>query len=251
MSPFLVALVAGLSAVVDAGPAETIRVFAASSLTEAFRDLGSAFEGARPASRVELHLAGSQLLRTQIEQGAPADVFASADVEHARALTLAGLLGPTRVFARNRLVVVTAVGPSPRVRALADLGRPGVRLVLAGPAVPAGRYAAQALVRLETEGGLGPGFAARARRNVVSEETNVRAALSKVLLGEADAGFVYATDAAAGGGRVGVLELPVDLVAEYPIGVVAGSRIPAASEAFVSFVLGEAGQAILRRHGFR
>lgn len=226
-----------------------VRVLAAASLTEAFAEIAAAFETDRPGTKVELSFAGSQVLRTQIEQGAPADVFVSADREHADALVRAGLLGPVRVFARNRLVVVTPAEGA-RVRSLADLARPGTRVVLAGPSVPAGRYAASALQRLDAFGGLGPGFGARVLSNVVSEETNVRAALSKVALGEADAGFVYATDAASASGRVRVLDLPVDVVAEYPIGILAGSRSTAAA-AFVDLVLGERGQAILRRHGFR
>jgi molybdate transport system substrate-binding protein len=227
----------------------TVRVLAAASLTEAFGEIAAAFEADRPGTRVELSFAGSQMLRTQIEQGASADVFASADHEHADALVRAGLLGPVRVFARNRLVVVTPAEGA-RVLSLADLARPGTRVVLAGPSVPAGRYAVAALRRLDAEGGLGAGFGARVRANVVSEETSVRATLSKVALGEADAGFVYATDASSAPGKIRVLDLPVDVVAEYPIGVLAGARSPAAA-AFVDLVLGERGQAILRRHGFR
>ena len=245
----VVAIAAG-AATAPTASAETVRVFAAASLTEAFREIAAAFEAERPGTRVELSFAGSQVLRTQIEQGAPADVFASADGEHALALVRAGLLAPTRVFARNSLVVVVP-GEAARVATLADLARPGTRVVVAGPAVPAGRYAAEALRRLDAEGGLGTGFGGRVLSNVVSEETNVRAVLSKVVLGEADAGLVYATDALAGGSRLRVLELPVDVVAEYPIGVVTGTRAPEAAAAFVALVLGERGQAILRRHGFR
>ena len=242
------------AAVVLAGPAaatssaDTVRILAASSLTEAFREIAAGFEAENPGTKVEVSFAGSQVLRTQIEQGAPADVFASADREHAEALVRAGLLGPTRVFARNALVVIVPAEAA-EVTSLADLARPGIRLVLAGPAVPAGRYAAEALRRLDAAGTFGAGFSARVRSNVVSEETNVRAVLSKVVLGEADAGLVYATDAAAGG-RVRVIDLPVGVVAEYPIGVVAGTRVPVAAAAFVDRVLGERGQAILRRHGF-
>jgi molybdate transport system substrate-binding protein len=229
--------------------AETVRVLAASSLTEAFGEIAADFEAAHPGTKVELGFAGSQVLRTQVEQGAPADVFASADLEQAEALVRAGLLGPTRVFARNALVVVVPASAA-KVASLAGLGRPGIRVVLAGPAVPAGRYAAEALRRLDQSGSLGDGFATRVRANVVSEETNVRAVLSKVVLGEADAGLVYVTDAAGAGDKVRVLELPVSVVAEYPIGILRGARALAAA-AFVDLVLGERGQAILRRHGFR
>jgi len=230
--------------------AETVRVFAASSLTEAFREIAAAHEAARPGMKVELSFAGTQVLRTQIEQGAPADVFASADLAHSEALARAGLLATPRTFARNALAVVVPAGPA-RVASLADLARPGVRVVVAGPAVPAGRYTVEALRRLAAPGSLGPGFDARVRANVVSEETNVRAVLSKVVLGEADAGFVYQTDAASAGARVRVLEVPSSVVAEYSIGVVSGAADAAAAEAFVGLVLGERGQAILRRHGFR
>jgi molybdate transport system substrate-binding protein len=237
------------ASVAPTGSSGTVRVLAASSLTEAFAEIAAAFEAGNPGTRVELSLAGSQVLRTQVEQGAEADVFASADREHADALVRQGLLRPTRIFARNSLVVVVP-GQAARVASLADLARPGTRVVVADPAVPAGRYAAEALRRLDAEGGLGTGFGPRVRANVVSEETNVRAVLSKVVLGEADAGLVYATDAAAAAGKVRVLELPVSVVAEYPIGVLAGARSPAAA-AFVDLVLGERGQAILRQHGFR
>jgi molybdate transport system substrate-binding protein len=241
----LLALLAGAPAA-----AETVRVFAASSLTDAFREAAADFEAAHPGVRVELQLGGSQVLRVQVEQGAPADVFASADREHARALWTAGLVGEPRVFARNRLVVAVPRGPG-KVRSLGDLARPGVRLVLAAPSVPAGRYATEALRRLDAWGGLGEGFAAGVRRNVVSEETNVRAVLAKVRLGEADAGFVYATDVRGAGEGTEALALPVDVAVEYEIAVVRASREPGAAAAFVARVLGERGQAILRRHGFR
>ena len=240
------AALAGLAS--GPAPAGTVRVFAASSLTEAFGEMAAAFEAEHPGTKVELTFAGSQVLRTQIEQGAPADVFASADREHADALVRAGILGPPRVFARNALVVVVP-SEGARVASLADLARPGTRIVLAGPRVPAGRYATEALRGLDAPAGLGTGFGVRVRANVVSEETNVRAVLSKVVLGEADAGFAYATDAASAASKVRVLELPVDVVAEYPIGVLRRAALPSA--AFVDLVLGERGQAILRRHGFR
>jgi molybdate transport system substrate-binding protein len=243
---------AGLLSALAAAPssARTIRVLAASSLTDALGEIALAFEADHPGTTVEASFAGSQVLRTQIEQGARADVFASADLEHASALARAGLLGAPRVLARNRLVVVVPAEAA-RVASLAGLARPGTRIVVAGPAVPAGRYAAEALRRLDGEGGLGTGFGARVRANVVSEETNVRAVLSKVALGEADAGFVYRSDAAAAGPKVRVLDLPVDVVAEYTIGVLRRAEDPRAAEAFVEMVLGQRGQAILRRHGFR
>jgi molybdate transport system substrate-binding protein len=229
--------------------AETVRVFAAASLTEAFRDMAAAYEKAHPGDTVELSFAGSQVLRTQIEQGAPADVFASADLVHAAALRSAGLLDAYRVFTRNTLVVVAA--REGRVRRLQDLARPKVRIVVAGPMVPVGRYTTQAIARLGSAGLYGDDFQARVQANVVSQETNVRAVLSKVALGEADAGFVYVTDA-AGSDTVRTIDVPdrYNVVAEYPIGVVSKSAAAGQARAFVELVLGAQGQALLGTHGF-
>jgi molybdate transport system substrate-binding protein len=234
-----------------AAAGDDVRVLAASSLTEAFQEIGRAYERAHPGARVELSFAGSQVLRAQIEQGAPADVFASADAEQAEALLRQGLIGPPAVFARNSVLV--AAPPAGTVRTLPDLARPGVKVVMAGPEVPAGRYAERVLEKLGATGAYGPDFAARVRANVVSRETNVRVVLSKVLLGEADAGFVYATDAASAGDKVRRLDLPAccTVAAAYPIAVVTRPGASPGAAAFVELVTGTAGQAILARHGFQ
>ncbi len=247
---WIAALVSCLTLVPNAASAETARVFAAASLTAAFEDLSASYERGHPGSRIEVSFAGSQVLRTQIEQGAPADVFASADLAHAEALRKAGLLGPCRVFARNRLVVVAPSGAG-NVSHLRDLARPGTRIVVAGSSVPAGRYTAQVLGKMEATGLYGDDFRARVRANVVSEETNVRAVLSKVALGEADAGFVYQTDA-AGSREVRMIEVPErdNVVAEYAIGVVAGAASGDLARSFVDFVVGPEGQGVLGRYGF-
>jgi molybdate transport system substrate-binding protein len=225
--------------------AEPLRVAAAASLREAFQEIVVAYQLARPGSSVELNLGGSQLLRTQIEQGARVDVFASADVEQAAALKQQGLLRSYQLFASNRLVVVTQ-GPASALQSLQDLGRPKVRIVVAGPTVPAGRYTAEVLGRL------GEPLRAEVESNIVSHETNVRGVLSKVLLGEADAGFVYATDAASAMGAIRVIEIPAgqNIVANYALGVMAPSTELAQAEALVELVLGPQGQEILRKHGF-
>jgi molybdate transport system substrate-binding protein len=244
-------LAAALALAASTAGAEAVRVSAAASLTEAFEEIARAFAAAHPGDSVELNFGGSNLLRAQIEQGAPVDVFASADLVHAEALARGGLLGATRVFARNRLVVaVPATGA--RVASLRDLTRQGTRIVLAAPSVPAGRYAAEVVAALDASRLHGDGFAARVNANVVSHEASVRAVLAKVSLGEADAGFVYATDAAAAGGRVRAVEIPErwNAVADYPIGVVAASPRPAKARAFVEIVVGAEGRAILARHGF-
>ncbi len=240
-----------LACTAGAAEAATVRVSAASSLSEAFRDIAHAFETAHPGDTVELNFAGSQILRAQIEQGAPVDVFASADLVHAEALKAAGLIARFETFARNRVVVVVPAQGA-KVARLQDLARLGVRVVVAGAAVPVGRYTAQVLAKLAAARVYGDDFQARVEANVASQETNVRAVLSKVALGEADAGFVYATDAAAADGTVREIHVPdaQNVVAEYPIGVVAKSASPEAARAFVAMVRGEQGQAILRRYGF-
>jgi molybdate transport system substrate-binding protein len=245
------ALALSLAASVGAAQDEPLRVLAAASLTDAFGDLARAFERARPGTRVELGFAGTSLLRAQIEQGAPADVFASADALHAAALEKQGLLEPPRPLTHNRLVVVTPA-LDPLVQGLADLAKPFTRIVLANGSVPAGRYALQMLARAADDGRFGSDFATRVRVNVVSEETNVRAVLAKVALGEADAGLVYATDAASAPGHVLTIAIPdqLNVVAEYSVGVLARSERRAVAQAFVEWALGPEGQAILRSHGF-
>lgn len=230
---------------------EPLRVFAAASLTDAFRELATVFEQQHPGESVELNLAGSQVLRTQIEQGAPADVFASADLVHAEALEQSGLLGPCAVLARNRVVVAVPTDGA-RVTRLLDLARPGIKVVVAGSAVPVGRYTAQVLSKMSASGLYGDDFQSRVLANVVSQETNVRVVLSKVVLGEADAGFVYLTDAATASDKIRVLEIPEshNVVAEYPIGVLTRSVVPVRARTFIEFVLGEQGQAVLHKYGF-
>jgi molybdate transport system substrate-binding protein len=233
--------------------ADVIRVFAAASLKEAFEDIAAEYRRRHPGDDVELHFGGSQLLRTQIEQGAPADVFVSADRVHMEALAAARhLQGSAEVCARNRLVVIVPAEKA-RVSRLADLARPGIRVVMANPNVPVGRYTNQLLGRMSRAGLFGEDFQAWVTFNVVSQETSVRGVLAKVAIGEADAGFVYTTDAATAAGKVAVLDIPdlVNVVAEYPIAVLAGARSPATAARFARFVLDDAGQALLVQHGFQ
>jgi molybdate transport system substrate-binding protein len=197
---------------------------------------------------VALNLAGSSTLATQIVQGAPVDVFASADVAQMEVVEEAGLLAtPPRVFARNRLVVIAA--PDGPVERLEDLADPGVLLVLAGPEVPVGAYARQALAAMD--GRYGEGFEEAVLANLASEETNVRQVAAKVRLGEADAAIVYATDAVVVP-EARLIEIPpdVNVTADYPVAVLADAPAPDLAHAFVELVLSEQGQAILRARGF-
>ena len=231
--------------------AEVVRVSAAASLTDAFEKIAAAFENGHPGTSVELNFAGSHVLRTQIEQGAAVDVFASADAEHMQALERGRLVDRGQVFARNRIVVAVPVRDA-KVAGLQDLARPGTKVVVAGPAVPVGKYTAEVLARLDGAALFPAGYRAGVEANVVSHETNVRAVLAKVALGEADAGFVYATDAASSAAKVRTIDIPAryNVVAEYPIAVLTRSAAGDNAKAFVSFALGAEGQAILRGHGF-
>ena len=227
-------------------PRETVTVFAASSLTDAFRELGDAFETAHPRMAARFSFAGSATLRTQALEGAPADVFASASPDEVEALADAGLVLEQRALAGNRLALAAAEGAP--VASLADLAAPGLRIALAAEAVPAGRYARRALALADGADGFPPDFAARALANVRSHEPNVRAALARVELGEADAAIVYASDLArAEGVRAATLPPRFQVAADYRIALL---REGGAARAFLAFALSPEGAAILARHGF-
>jgi molybdate transport system substrate-binding protein len=231
---------------------ETLTVYAAASLTDAFNALGPRFEQAHPGWKARFSYGASSTLRAQIEQGAPADVFASADSEQMQPLVSAGLVLPPQFFARNRLALVVPAQNPGKVQALRDLARPGLRLVTTVSAAPIGRYTQRLLEKLSTPRGYGTDFARRVNANVVSREANVRSVLAKVELGEADAGVVYETDARASK-RVKTLPIPRDanLFAEYPVAVVAASRSRPMADAFIRFIRSEAGKSVLRQYGFR
>lgn len=231
------------------GAGGTVTVFAASSLTDAFTDLGEAFERQHPQAEVVFNFAGSQSLRTQIENGARGEVFASANPKHMAALVGAGLAEEPAVFAHNRMVIAVPAGNPAKIYSLADLAN-ARRLVLAGGAVPAGAYAAKVLVKADAA--FGGGFRERVLSRVVSREMHVRQTLHKVVLGEADAAMVYATDAAAAGDKVTAIAIDDEhnIVADYPIAVLGDAERPGLGQRFVAFVRSEAGRAILARHGF-
>jgi molybdate transport system substrate-binding protein len=228
---------------------EELVVFAAASLKEVFEGLARTFEQARPGTEVRLNLAGSQELRTQIEQGARADVFASADLGHMATLEKQRLVEPPAVFARNEPVIVVPRGNPAGIRALADLPRTK-RLVVGAPQVPIGAYTVAIFDAAARK--YGPDLRAKLDASVVSRELNVRQVLAKVALGEADAGIVYRTDAATAKDKVEVIAVPADLntLAEYPIAVVKAAPRPALARAWVDLVLSPGGQRRLATAGF-
>ena len=236
--------------------ASRVTVFAAASLAEVFAEIAEEFEAHNPEVTVKLNFAGSQVLRSQLEFGAAADVFAPADVVQMGMAMEGGLVeGEPVIFA-----TVPTGGHSrwQRVRARKTIwptwpGR-GARLVLAHPGVPVGGYSRQLLDSLSGAGGVGSDFSAKVYQNVVSEEPNVRNVEQKVALGEADAGIVYRplALAAAASGSVRIIEVPEahNVVASFPIAVLRESNGQEAAAGFVEFILSEPGREILRSHGF-
>ena len=252
----LAALVMAAAAVGCAAAAreDTVTVFAASSLAEPFRAVADTFEADNPGVKVTFNFAGSQALRTQLEHGARADVFASADWEQMAAIRKANLLGNTpEYFATNRLAVVAPVD-SMAVRRLDDLARPGVSIAIASAEAPAGAYARATLNLMAESEDFPDDYAERVLTNAVTHETNVRAVAQKVSLGEVDAGMVYETDAKAAQYRDSfrVIEIPLHFnpAAEYPIATLGEAVNPQLARDFIAFVQGDDGQAILREYGF-
>jgi len=231
---------------------QSVTVFAAASLTEAFTTIGKSFEQQHPGVTVKFNFAGSQVLATQMEQGAKADVFASADQRWMKYADDKKLLAaPAVVFARNRLVLVTPKSNPGGIERLQDLARPGLKLVLAGRQVPVGAYSREALTRLNSAAGFPRHYDQLALSNLVSEEENVRAVATKVQLREADAGIVYQTDITESvRPQLRVFEIPdpYNPIAEYPIATVAGGN--ALGGEFVALVMSAEGQAALAARGF-
>jgi molybdate transport system substrate-binding protein len=240
----------GVSSAARSGPG-TLTVFAASSLTEAFSEIGASFERANPGADVTFSFASSRTLRTQIGAGAPADVFASASMPEMESLGRAGMVaaGSPRVFLTNRLVVILPSTNPAGIQGLQDLSRPGLKLVLAAEEAPVGNYSRQALQ--QGNAGLGPEYSRQVLANVVSNEDNVKKVVAKVQLGEADAAIVYASDAVAAP-DLKRIEIPahMNITAQYPIAALSDSDQATLARRFVEHVLSPAGQAILGNWGF-
>jgi len=230
---------------------QTLTVFAASSLTEAFSEMGEAFEAANPGVTVTFNFASSQALRTQIEQGADADVFASANTLEMETMVNDNDVpaDSVRIFLTNQLVVIMPANNPAGLTSLSDLSRPGLKVVLAAKEVPVGKYALQVLDQLDAVSD--PGYKDRVLANVVSYENNVKQVVTKVQLGEADAGIVYYSDMVAAPG-LQKIEIPQasNVTARYPIAALTQSKNPELAQAFIAYVFSVEGQAILQKWGF-
>ena len=225
----------------SSGPSGSVTVFAAASLTAAFSEIGDAFMTENPEAEIVFNFAASSELVTQIGEGAPADVFASADQNNMTKLTDAGgNAGGPVLFARNLLQIIVGPGNPTGITGVADLANEDLIVVTCAPEVPCGKYAAEIFANA--------GVAVTPK----SLEENVKAVVSKVTLGEADAGIVYQTDVIAAGADAAGVEIPEDInvVAEYPVAVTKDASNPDGAQAFIDFVRSEQGQQILDSYGF-
>lgn len=237
----------------EAEEATTLTVFAAASLTDAFGEIGALFQEDNPGTTVAFNFAGSNQLATQIGEGAPADVFASANTAQMDVAVDSGRVDASapQLFVTNRLVVVYPADNPAGITALPDLANPDTLLVLAAEEVPVGRYSLEFLDKAAADPAFGASFKDDVLANVVSYEENVRSVLNKVALGEADAGIVYTSDLVGVEG-VASLEIPdaLNVLATYPIAALNDSALAGQAQAFVDLVLSDEGQAILADYGF-
>jgi molybdate transport system substrate-binding protein len=239
---------------VQAQPTVTgeLTVFAAASLTEAFAKIGKRLEQSHPGLKVTYNFAGSPVLRTQLEQGASADLFASADMAQMEQAQKSNVVhGDSPIFVKNRLIAIVPKNNPAKIATFCDLGKPGVKLDLANAKVPVGNYSRQSLAKASAE--CGADFEQRAVNNIVSEEDNVKQVVTKVQLGEADAGIVYVSDVTPRV-RKDMDTIPIadayNQLATYPIAVTTGVKNRGAADAFIAFVLSAEGQALLKAYSF-
>ena len=242
-----------LSPVATASPeAANLTIYGAASLKGALDAVKTAYEAARPGVTLTISTDASSTLRTQIEQGAPADVFLSADQSNPKTLADAGLTDGAPVdFAGNTLTVIVPTANPAGIVSPADLAKRGIKIVAAGADVPITKYAGQVVAKLAALPDYPAEFAAAYDANVVSREDNVKAVVAKVELGEGDAAIVYVTDASAST-KLNTVEIPADanVPAMYAGVVVKASAHAAAAQAFITWLAGPEGQVVLAGFGF-
>jgi molybdate transport system substrate-binding protein len=230
----------------------SITVFAAASLTEAFNAAGPAFTK-KTGTAVTFNYGGSDTLATQIKQGAPADVFASANLAQMKVVSDAGLAGTQKTFAKNRLVLISPKAGTLKFTSPADLAKPGTKVVLAAATVPVGSYARATFAKLSGTAGYPADFPGAVDKNVVSNELDVKAVVTKISLNEGDAGVVYSTDVTSSvADKLNVLPFPSSVAPdiEYPIATLKNAANAKGAQAFVDYILSPDGQAFLKKQGF-
>ncbi|MCL4562831.1 MAG: molybdate ABC transporter substrate-binding protein [Chloroflexi bacterium] len=231
----------------------TLTVLAAASLTEPFTEIGDEFEALHPGMTIQFNFAGSQQLSQQIAEGAPADIFASANQTQMDVAIQAGGVKPgtAHVFVHNRLVVILPKGNPGQIHSLQDLAKPGLEIILAANAVPVGQYSLEFLQKASQSPAFGPAFEADVLKNVVSYEENVQAIVTKIALGEGDAGIVYTSDVQKADSDIS-LTIPdaLNVIASYPIAAITYSKHIDQANSLIEFILSAQGQSILEKYGF-
>jgi molybdate transport system substrate-binding protein len=232
----------------------TLLIFAASSLTDAFNEIKIAFEAVHPDVEITYSFGASSTLAAQLKEGAPADLFASANNSQMTVVIDAGgIKGKPCTFARNHLVLIVPASNPARIASIRDLSKHGIKLVLAAPKVPVRDYTDAMLDKLAKLADYGEEYKQAVIANIVSEEDNVRQVAAKVALGEADAGIVYRSDVTRDiGDKVLMLLIPdeVNTIATYPIAITSTSANPDVAQLFIEYVLSEAGQMTLDKWNF-
>jgi len=235
-----------------AAAGKTLTVFAAASLTETLQQVEPIFEKAHPGLDVRLSMAASSRCRIQIQQGAPADVFLSANTSNMDPLAEAGLMEKPVIFAHNRVLIIAPKSNPAGIKSPTDLAKAGVKLVTCSPEVPIGKYTRIVIDKMDASGDYGPNFKARVAANIASEEPNVKGIVAKVHLGEADAGVCYASDVTpAIRSEITVVDIPdeVNVIGDYPIAVLKSSAQKALAREFMAFILSDKGQGLLAENG--
>jgi len=246
-------LILACSAALASEPKE-ITVFTAASLTGAFGEIGGIYEN-ETGIHATFNFDGSQALRTQIENGAPADVFASANKKQMNALKSKGMMNNSSIaiFAKNKISLIVPKDNPARISNLSDLAKPGIKIVMGTKDVPVGDYALQIIDKLGNDSSYGKDYKEKVLSNVISQETTVNYVVTKVALGEADVGFAYVSDVTEDlASKVDKIDIPdeYNIIAEYPMGILQQSKYPTESLDFMKLVMSEEGSAILEKYGF-
>ena len=251
------ALFAALVLTMSAGFAQSpkeLTVFTAASLTGAFGEIGEMYEN-ETGIHVAFNFDGSQALRTQLDNGAYADLFASANMRQMNAAKSDGLMNNSSVviFSENRLSLIVPRDNPAKIINLSDLARPGIKIVMGTKDVPVGDYALQIIAKLSNDSNFGPDYKTKVLANVISQETNVNYVVTKVALGEADAGFAYFSDITEEmTSKVDKIDIPdeYNIMAEYPMGILLESEFPAESQEFMNLVMSDEGRSVMEKYGF-
>jgi molybdate transport system substrate-binding protein len=245
----------GCAAPTQTAQGKQLTVFAAASLTDAFAEIGQNYHAQHPDVNISFNFDGSQILQTQIENGAYADIYASASATQMNALKTGGYMNNStvNVFAQNKLEVIIPKGNPASITTMADLAKPGVKIVIGTQSVPVGNYTLQVLAKMANDTAYSSDYRNRVLANVVSQEPNVNNIVTKVALGEADAGFVYQSDVPLKlKDQVDKIIIPdkYNVIAQYPMGILKQSKDPILARDFINYVNSPSGQAVLQKYGF-